>query len=102
MKYLLGVFDGTYYSIHQANYKVRILLTTAKLKKIWLVKKIEAQTKKILGPDSRHLPEKRWLVDVLHSINSTDQAFKSISMSVERTTQFQRSNHIIFIILIQF
>ena len=84
MKYLLGVFDLTYYSFQQTNYKVCILLVTAKLRKQRLAKKIEAQSKKILRFDSRHLPQKIWLIDVLYSINSTNEAFKSISTSVER------------------
>jgi len=38
-----------------------------------------------MGFDFQHLPDKKWIVDVLYSKKPNDEIFQKISIPVERT-----------------
>ncbi len=75
-KYLLQVLEGKVFSIKCDNVKP-FLIEVIKISKLDLIAYLhEVALKNVdLGFDLQHLPDRKWMLDVLHTVDSTHYAF---------------------------
>ena len=84
-EYLLDVIHGKIFSIKISEIKPFLLVDDISLTGSMIMHEIQGKANKGLGFSQNNLPDKHWLVNVLHTLDPENKVFKDQAVEISRT-----------------